>query len=401
MPQQKPNPSESSQAQAQSRSQPRSQPRSQLSVTQADSSDASIKPSLIRTLRNLSQSLNRAADKLESEPRDSRLTQFLALVGKLWQGFLPLWRKLLSFVRSRLPEEWNRKLSDRILSSLVAGTLIIAFWFTSSLLSPKPASTTIATRPTVEVAPQPEKKPDQRSTFEVPPQPNEPFPTDLSAPEALPEPEVLTPEPSPTLEEPEVISEVPDVVETTVPEADEGTEETEESISEPLNSEETAPEPESAEIISEPEPVAIAPEPVISEPVIPEPVIPEPVIPEPVIPEPPPVPEVELTPEQKRIAAVQDRVFEISDRFISGLVDSVSPNFDRRRLTVTVTPDWYRFNSEQQDRFANELWQQLGSPSAEAVPSRDFTKLEITDQNHALLARNPVVGSTMVILKRK
>ncbi|MGG6268195.1 hypothetical protein ACQ4M3_33330 [Leptolyngbya sp. AN03gr2] len=160
--------------------------------------------------------------------------------------------------------------------------------------------------------------------------------------------------------------------------------------------------PEAApEIVSVPveEPVAEIPveEPVIEEPIAEVPVeiepSPEPVVepsPEPVV---EPLPEPELTPEQKQLAEIRSQVTEISDRFIGGLVTSVEPQIDRARLNVRVSEDWYRFSTEQQDRFVNQLW--------EKAQSIELSNLKITDAQGTLLARPPIVGETMVILKRK
>lgn len=353
MSQQEPNPKDASQEKS---------AKPQASVSQAQTSEPSIKAFTVRMLRVMIRTLESVIEILEAPPGKVSSNAILRSLAKpivaniqsffrkLWQAFLPLWSKLLGFVRSRLPEELNQKLGDRALSGILAGVFLLVFWVTSSVLSPKPAKPIVATRPAVEVAPpEPQKPATPSPAFEVPPKPGEPFPTNLSAPE----PEVLLPPTSP-------IASTAD----SEPESIEVTSEPTEVISEPT------------EVTSEPTEISSEPSDVVLEPVI---VAPE--------------PEVELTPEQKLIASVQDQVFEVSDRYINGLVTMVLPNFQSGHLVVKVSPDWYRFNPEQQDRFANELWQRS--------QSLDFTKLNLTDPNGTLLARNPVVGSSMVILKRK
>jgi hypothetical protein len=113
--------------------------------------------------------------------------------------------------------------------------------------------------------------------------------------------------------------------------------------------------------------------------------------PQPVEPEPLPTPE--LTPEQSLIAAIQQQVADITDRYGSGLIRSVEANFLGSRLLVKVSDGWYNLNESQQNKLADEM----------LLRSRemDFSKLEITDLKGSLLARSPVVGPNMVILKRQ
>lgn len=297
MSQNEPNPQESSQEKS-SESQP--------SVTQTQNSTATKidwKAIAVGTMRSTRETIERviATIKAESQSGDT-LTKVKNVLIVLWQAFLPVWQKLIELVRTRLPQELNQKLNDRLLSGIVASVLVISFWFTSSLFSAKPVKPTIAQRPVID----------------SPTQPNPAFPSDLTTSE----PEVVSGEPAPEIG--------------------------------------ASPESET--------PIAVAPEPS-------------------------PEPEIELTPEQKLIASVEQEVYAVSDQFIGGLVLSVQPNFERGRLVVKLSPDWFRFNPEQQDRFANDLWQRS--------QPLNFTRLEIRDPNGELLARNPIVGTAMVILKRK
>jgi hypothetical protein len=155
-----------------------------------------------------------------------------------------------------------------------------------------------------------------------------------------------------------------------------------------------------AEIIPEPQPPAeiIPPEAEIPLPAEPEPTPepePEPTpapTPEPE-PEPTPTPILELTPEQRLIAAIQNQVGEISDRFGSGLIKSIQANFSTSNLTVQITDDWYTLKESQQDKLAADILQRS--------KELDFSHLEITDSQDKLVARNPVIGTEMVIFKRQ
>ncbi|MER3435924.1 MAG: hypothetical protein C4288_21755 [Leptolyngbya sp. ERB_1_1] len=323
-----------------------------------------LRTGTVRTLRSTSRFLEGTANRLDTTEQPNpllvKIVNGLVIIG---ERLLPIWKKLLNLIRDRLPADLNGKLGDRTLSGIVAGAIVILFWFTSSLFSSKPPQPVqVATRPTITIPAQPTQ-----------------FPTDLSAPEAAPEivsapVEVIEPVEEPNPQRSTSITEVP--VETPA-EIETSTSESVAPESEPI-AEATPVEATPVEVtpVEEPSP---QPEPVIEEPVV------EAV-------EAPP-PEPELTPEQKQIAAIQSQVMEISDRFMHGLVTDVEPQTDRSRIKVRVSEDWYRFSAEQQDQFANELW--------ERSQSLDLARLEITDAQGTLLARNPIVGESMVILKRK
>ncbi len=135
-------------------------------------------------------------------------------------------------------------------------------------------------------------------------------------------------------------------------------------------------------------PVMVATPQELTSPSPPQPVKIEPAI----VPVPPVVKPPPLTPEQSLVATIEDQVMEISDRFASGLIQSISVDFDSSNLTIKVSDDWYTLAPGSQDQLANRMLDRSGS--------LDFTHLEITDSEGKLLARNPVVGNQMVIFKR-
>ena len=106
-----------------------------------------------------------------------------------------------------------------------------------------------------------------------------------------------------------------------------------------------------------------------------------------------PPPQPELTPEQSLVASIQQQVAEITDRYGNGMIQSIEANFMASRLMVKVSDRWYELKESQQNKLADEILRR----SREL----DFSKLEITDLQGTLVARNPVVGSNMVILKRQ
>lgn len=123
---------------------------------------------------------------------------------------------------------------------------------------------------------------------------------------------------------------------------------------------------------AEPQPIEIAPQP-------------EPM--------PTPSPTLELTPEQNLIASIEKQVAEITDRFADGLIQSIQTNFQNSSLTIKVGDDWYNLQQLQQDKLAARM--------LERAKGLDFSHLELIDPEGILLARSPVVGTDMVILKRQ
>jgi hypothetical protein len=106
----------------------------------------------------------------------------------------------------------------------------------------------------------------------------------------------------------------------------------------------------------------------------------------------PPPPPLELTPEQSLIAAIQDQVAEITNRYANGLIQSIQANFRESRLIVNVSMGWYGLSGDRQNKLADEMLKR--------AQELDFSKLEITDTEGALLARSPIVGPDMIILQR-
>jgi hypothetical protein len=93
-----------------------------------------------------------------------------------------------------------------------------------------------------------------------------------------------------------------------------------------------------------------------------------------------------------KLAKIQDRVVEVADQYSPGLVQSIKANSRQSRLTVTLDDAWYALLPDPQDKLANEVLKR----------SRQFKfdRLELTDATGTLLARSPMVGSTMLVLER-
>ncbi len=99
-----------------------------------------------------------------------------------------------------------------------------------------------------------------------------------------------------------------------------------------------------------------------------------------------------LTPEQKLIAAIQEQVAEITNDYAEGLIRSIRANFVGDQLTIVVGDEWFELPAQRQNQLANEMLQRSRQ--------LDFSKLEIDSLAGDRLARNPVVGNEMVIFQR-
>ncbi|MBF2001785.1 MAG: hypothetical protein IGS38_13805 [Synechococcales cyanobacterium M58_A2018_015] len=103
-------------------------------------------------------------------------------------------------------------------------------------------------------------------------------------------------------------------------------------------------------------------------------------------------PAPELTPDPERIMALQDQLAQISNSYLEGLLLSVEADFRRSQLSVILSDRWYTLTPEQQDQLANGLLRRS--------KTLEFAKLELIDQDGHLLARNPVVGTNMIVFER-
>jgi hypothetical protein len=101
---------------------------------------------------------------------------------------------------------------------------------------------------------------------------------------------------------------------------------------------------------------------------------------------------LEPSPEQTLIADIQERVSKISRSYAVGLIQSVEVNLPQQVLSVNVSNDWYGLGAESQDRIAQDIYSQAQGLA--------FATLQLRDPDGVVVARNPVVGPAMVILKR-
>lgn len=141
--------------------------------------------------------------------------------------------------------------------------------------------------------------------------------------------------------------------------------------------------------ILSPKPPEVATVPPALEPAPPELVAPA--EPEPVetLPEPEPI----LTPEQRLIASIQEQVAEVTADYAEGLIKSIQADFEGSVLAVRIGDEWYNLPESKQNKLATDMLKRS--------KELDFSKLDIVDLQGKSVARSPVIGSDMIILRRR
>ena len=255
----------------------------------------------------LSQLLGAGWNQLQQRTSQSKLyANNKALIDKGGQGVQWIWRKLvqpvwgqgIELLRSRLPAPLSSRLSNRGLTGLILG-LVLVLWWLVSLLSPHPA---------------PAQAPVPSAPMPVPPPPEVTTPTPVVSKPPLSE---ITPtlEPEPTI----------------------------------------TPEPRS-------EPTEVVT----------------------------PTPAFTLAP--SKIMDVQAQVAAITQQHSQDMIEAVQANFQDNQLVVQLSDRWYNLSASKQN--------QLGKDVLRRSQQLDLEQLEFRDHQGALVARNPVIGSNIIILQR-
>lgn len=94
-------------------------------------------------------------------------------------------------------------------------------------------------------------------------------------------------------------------------------------------------------------------------------------------------------PNLARLMAIQNQLMEVADRYGEDLLQAVQIRFVQKNLTIAVNDSWQALSPEQQEQLANDWLQRARKLS--------FNELEIRDINGKTIARNPVIGSKMVL----
>ena len=103
-------------------------------------------------------------------------------------------------------------------------------------------------------------------------------------------------------------------------------------------------------------------------------------------------PNIKLTPEQNLIAALESQANNLASRYNDDLVISIKPDFSDSIVVVTVANQWYEITAPRQDKIVSEMLKRSRS--------LEFDKLKITDSQNNLIARSPVIGEDMIVLRR-
>jgi hypothetical protein len=242
-----------------------------------------------------------------------------------WQkAVVPTWMKGLGVLRQRLPENLAKELTDRFMTIAIVGTIVVVYWFFSSLGSGKP---TVAKQPAI---PRPSATPlAQRPMRKITPQPS---PTTAPAIKPTPKPAAIAASPKPS----------------------------------PM-----------ATASPKPSPVAIAspkPSPAAA-----------PAEPPKVIASKPAIPTVDL-------AAIQTQLSSAIAGIGDNLIHSVQAQNVTDKLSIALEETWSGLSASEQTQVAQTL--------LERSQQLKFNKLELRDNSGELVARSPLIGKDVIILKR-
>lgn len=102
-------------------------------------------------------------------------------------------------------------------------------------------------------------------------------------------------------------------------------------------------------------------------------------------------PELNFTPEQNFIAALETKLAELTQDYPSELIQNIQVNLPESRLLVQMTDNWYELDELRQNNLGNEILQRSRGLS--------FQKLELKDRLGNLIARNPIIGDKIIILQ--
>ncbi len=103
-------------------------------------------------------------------------------------------------------------------------------------------------------------------------------------------------------------------------------------------------------------------------------------------------PQIQFTPEQNFITAIQKQVINLTTSYESDLLTIIEADLNHKKLSITVENQWYELDSDRQDQICQEMLKRSRRLA--------FAKLVIQDSEENILARSPVVGNQMVILQR-
>lgn len=93
----------------------------------------------------------------------------------------------------------------------------------------------------------------------------------------------------------------------------------------------------------------------------------------------------------EKLARIQEKLAQTAAPYGETLIAAVQPKI-HHHLILTLDDRWYRLPVESQDQFVRDLWNRSRQ--------LDYAQLELLDLEDQRIARSPVVGEQMLILKR-
>jgi hypothetical protein len=102
--------------------------------------------------------------------------------------------------------------------------------------------------------------------------------------------------------------------------------------------------------------------------------------------------DVPLNAEQIEIAKIQSQVTDVANQYGEALLGSVQTNFKRGRLIVALNDGWYKLEPSKQTQLVKDLQNR-----SQAL---NFKKLFVSDTENHLIARTPVTGNEIIILRQ-
>ena len=305
-----------------------------------------LRPTALAALRLITTQTNQWIQQLETQERTARdrkepfvkpidWTPITQLTSRIWTTIRPIWEKTIAIVKPRLPESFQ-PLSDRALSGIFAGTLLLILWFFSALPSGQAATPERYTRPVID------------RSYDRPINDRPTNDRQIARDTAT----------STTTDRP---SEAPVY----------------RASSRPKRSYDSSSVPV-ANSISSP---SIVP----STQTIPQTTTPESKIQTPAIQN----PEIQ-NPEASRRLKLRQNLDIIADSLVDNAIVSIRPS--GRSLTITLSDAWYRSSEDLQTKLTNSL--------LITTQGQGYSQLRLEDTEGSLIARNPVIGEGMIILQR-
>lgn len=133
-----------------------------------------LRPTALAALRLITAQTQQWIKQLETQERTARdrkepivqpidWTPVTQLTSRIWITIRPIWEKTIAIIKPRLPQSFQ-PLSDRTLSGIFAGTLLLILWFFSALPSGQAATPQQNIRPEIDRSAYDKESYNDRST---------------------------------------------------------------------------------------------------------------------------------------------------------------------------------------------------------------------------------------------